>query len=296
MLFPKFWDFSCYNNYMIASEIIFLVLMFIFGAILGSFACCQAWRIYLKETKKQGPGKWSVCLNCGKRLKPAENIPIFSWLYQRGKCKKCGAKIGKAEILSEISLAVAYVAVGAFFWPELVSMSTGIEYKVFLLTLMILLLVILVPMWILLVHDAKWGLLPTKMLMLVNILAGVYLVIRVVAVALGGNFWPDLLEVGKSLVAGIALLPGIYYILYRISNERLVGSGDWLVALAISLVLGDWWLCLLTLFLSNLMGSIVGLPMKLKKKQKTIPFGPFLILAFVMIYCVQGWLLALFPN
>ena len=49
-------------NYYRVILIVFSVLM---GAAFGSFACCQAWRIRLKEEEKD-PGKRSVCLSCGK--------------------------------------------------------------------------------------------------------------------------------------------------------------------------------------------------------------------------------------
>ena len=72
------------------SRIILIIFSVIFGAAFGSFACCQAWRIRLREEGKKDPGKRSVCLNCGKKLAWYENIPIVSWLAQGGKCRKCG--------------------------------------------------------------------------------------------------------------------------------------------------------------------------------------------------------------
>ena len=76
------------------------------GAVLGSFVCCQAWRIRYKTEGKKELGKRSVCLKCGRKLRWYENIPIISYILQRGKCRGCGEKIGKAEIVSEIIGAV----------------------------------------------------------------------------------------------------------------------------------------------------------------------------------------------
>ncbi len=277
-------------------EIIFLVIMFILGAIFGSFACCQAWRIYYKEEKKKDLGKWSVCLKCKKRLGPKENIPIISWLAQKGKCKKCGAKIGILELLSEIGLALSFTALGTLFWPEIISARNDAFYFSFLLVAMFLILAIVTLMWTLLVYDAKWKLLPTRLLSLVNILAAVYLGVRIASFSLAGAFWQDLAAFLPGFGIGLMLLPGMYYLLYKMSSEKLVGSGDWLLALAISLVLGNWWLCLLTLFLSNFMASIAGLVLKAKSGEKTIPFGPFLVLAFIVIYALQSWFSILFAG
>lgn len=278
------------------SEIIFLVTMFVFGAILGSFACCQAWRIYYKEEKKKDLGKWSVCLNCGKKLKPQENIPIISWLIQKGKCKKCGAKIGVAEILSEISLALSFVAVGALFWPGLISSGDSIMKLLFLAVSFLTILIILVMMWVLMIYDAKWHLLPTKLLISVNILAVIYLGFEIASLSLSDSFWQDLTKMMPGLGIGVAILPGMYYLLYKMSNEKLVGSGDWLLALAVSLILGSWWLCLLILFLSNFMASIAGIILKIKNGGKVVPFGPFLILAFVIVYSLQSILAVVFAG
>lgn len=291
---------SCYNIYMssdfIFLEIIFLVMMFILGAIFGSFACCQAWRIYYKEEKKKDLGKWSVCLKCKKRLSPIENIPIISWLIQKGKCKKCGAKIGVLELLSEIGLALSFTALGASLWPEIINAGNNILQLSFELITTLLIIVIVTMMWILLIYDAKWKLLPTKLLGIVNILAVICLGIRLASFSLAGTFWQDFTAFLPGFGIGILLLPGIYYLLYKMSDEKLVGSGDWLLALAISLILGNWWLCLLALFLSNFMASIVGIILKTRKGEKTIPFGPFLVLAFIVIYALQNWLSILFAG
>ncbi|MBR2589065.1 prepilin peptidase [Candidatus Saccharibacteria bacterium] len=279
---------------MLIIEIVFLILLFCFGAILGSFSCCQAWRIRLKETGKKDPGKWSVCLSCGKRLKPSENVPIVSWIVQRGKCRKCGAKIGRAEIFSEIGLGCAFVLIGMLFFPELYNalvIDINIIYILLLISIMLVLFITMTIMWILLIYDAKWQLLPTRLLTTVIIMAAIYLAIRIVGMMLGGMFLQDFLKILPSILAGVALLAGTYLLLYRLSGERLVGSGDWLLALAISLILGNWWLCLLVLFLSNFMGSVVGIYYKAKKGQKAIPFGPFLVLAFVIVYAFQAQLM-----
>lgn len=270
--------------------------MFIFGAILGSFACCQAWRIHYKEEKKKDLGKWSVCLNCGKKLKPQENVPIFSWIFLKGKCKECGAKIGIAEILSEISLALGFVAVGVLFWPSFASSESNMMKLLFLIASFLTILIILVMLWVLMIYDAKWRLLPTKLLVSVDILAVIYLGFEIVSLSFGNSFWQDLTKMLPSLGIGIAILPGMYFLLYKMSNEKFVGSGDWLLALAVSLILGSWWLCLLVLFLSNFMASIAGIILKIKNGEKVIPFGPFLILAFIIVYSLQNWLMVVFAG
>ena len=89
-----------------------MVFLFIFGAAFGSFACCQVWRI-----RKKDKAKWSHCMHCKYQLQWYDNIPIISWLSLGGKCRKCKKKIGYAEILAEVGLAVAFV-LSFVFWPN----------------------------------------------------------------------------------------------------------------------------------------------------------------------------------
>ena len=104
-----------------------LVIIFcvVLGAVLGSFSCCQAWRIRYKVEKKGELGKRSVCLSCGKKLRWYENMPIVSWVLQRGKCRKCGKKIGTAEIMSEVLGGVFGGMVGVKFLDKIMTGELG---------------------------------------------------------------------------------------------------------------------------------------------------------------------------
>ena len=283
-----------YNNFMdYYTEIMAIILAFFVGAGFGSFACCQAWRLHFKEKGKKSPGKWSVCLSCNKRLKFSENIPIFSWLFQRGRCKKCGAKIGLAEIFSELSLGSAFAALCAFLWPEFVTAIHNPDpwYLLLLIGMTLMLLISIIVMWILLVYDAKWQKLPTLLLTILNACAIIYAILRLVGLILGANTPVLITNYLTNLALGALILGGLYYMLSTVSRGKLVGSGDWLVALPIALILGHWWLAIITLLISNLLGSFFGIFARLKNGARQIPFGPFLVIAFVITYACQNWLL-----
>lgn len=276
-------------------RILFLIIAFFFGAILGSFACCQAWRIRLKEQNRKSPGKWSVCLSCGKRLKASENIPIFSWLVQRGKCKKCGAKIGNAEILSELFLGLAFIAIANAFFDDLLLALSGTNFASTLMLIfkLLLLMISMSIMWILVVYDAKWQKLPTFLLTILNACAIIYLILLAIGQFLNGATLQSLGTFFLNNLGAAALLAGPYYLLSVLSREKLVGSGDWLVALPIALFLGHFWLALVTLFIANTLGAIFGLYKKARRGEKQIPFGPFLVIAFVIVFALQNWLMSL---
>ena len=276
-------------------RIIVLVITFFVGAILGSFACCQAWRLRLKELHKKSPGKWSVCLSCGKRLKKSENIPIFSWLAQKGKCKKCGAKIGFAEILSELSFGIALTVIANSFFDQfsLAIASNNTPSLIMLVLTALVLAICMSIMWILIIYDAKWQALPTFLLIILNICALIYVIVSVISLLVDGGSFS---EIGPYLLrtfGSALLLAGPYFLLSTISKEKLVGSGDWLIALPVALILGHWWLALITLFLSNALGAVFGMYLKVHQGKRQIPFGPFLVIAFIIVYTIQSWLLSL---
>lgn len=78
--------------------------------------------------------------------------------------------------------------------------------------------------------------------------------------------------------------------MYKISGESWVGGGDWILCIPLALMLSNMWLALMCMFAANVIGSIVMLPVAVKKKKKNmvIPFGPFLIVSFWLIYLAQG--------
>ena len=258
------------------------VALFILGAVLGSFTCCQAWRSH-----KPVKSRWSVCLKCKYRLKWYDNIPILSWVLLRGRCRKCGKGIGWWELLAEIGMGVVFVVFGwwlmdGFSW----CWETTEVVRYVLLSL--LLLAVLVGMGVLLICDARWGRLPVLYLTFCVICAILFATTREWGVFDGAQIWDYL--------GALLVLPVLYYLLYKVSKEKWVGSGDWLLVLPMALVLGDVWLAFCCLFLANILGSLVGVPMMIAQKKNTnmrIAFGPFLIGAFVVVFLLQGWLLEL---
>ena len=77
-----------------------------FGAVMGSFLNCAAFRIVRGESFLKGRSR---CPACGHELTPLELIPIVSWLIQRGKCRACGAKVSARYPLTELACALMTV-------------------------------------------------------------------------------------------------------------------------------------------------------------------------------------------
>lgn len=262
-----------------------LVMMFILGAVFGSFACCQAWRWRYHATKQKELGQWSVCMHCKKRIKWYDNIPIVSWLILRGKCRNCGKSIGIADLLSEIGLAVAFLMLSwAYLVPVLNNwtlLSLHPEFLAIQLAVFVMMLMMLVVLTVLAVYDAKWGELPVVLLTLAILFGAIIFVLKMKEASLSDE--ADLLRSLGNAALGVLVLAGTCFVIYKASKERLMGGGDWLLALALALALADWWLALWTIFLANLLGDVIALPGAMKKKSHVVHFGPFLVVAFVIV-------------
>lgn len=238
-------------------QAIFTVIAFIIGACLGSFLCCQARRLHLRIAKNKKLGPRSVCLKCHTKLKWYDNIPIISWLVLKGKCRKCHKKIGIGEFISELASALTF---------SLLSFNFNFENIYF----SIVFIIFIINFLFLAIYDGLYGELPNFNLWLAIILAIILTVF---------NFSLSHLT---DIIFSVAILGGTYLILYLVSKGQWVGDGDWLLGTAIGLVLGSPWLALVTLFLSNLLACIVMLPLT-KGQNHKIPFGPFLIAAFIIV-------------
>lgn len=255
-------------------QIVFFVLLFILGACFGSFLCCQARRLHLRETHHQSLGSRSVCLSCKHQLKWYDNIPIVSWLTLLGKCRHCRSEIGIAEFLAEVGVALAFVLVGTTIDPLTANLMGWIIFIIFLIFTLVL--------SFLAIYDGLYGELPVSFLIIAVAIAVILLAIQEWAAFSALGFNPKLIWYP---IVSVLILGGLYLILYLISKGKWVGDGDWILGTAIGLALFDTWLSLIALTIANFVACVVMLPSVKKKKSrnsKKIYFGPFMVAAFVI--------------
>jgi len=75
---------------------------------MGSFCNAWAWRIVNKESISKGR---SHCTSCGHTLYAKDLVPLFSWIFLKGKCRYCGAEIPKRYPLAELISLMWYIGV-----------------------------------------------------------------------------------------------------------------------------------------------------------------------------------------
>jgi leader peptidase (prepilin peptidase)/N-methyltransferase len=83
------------------------IFIFLFGLVIGSFLNVCITRIP-EEISIVSPG--SRCPKCGTAIKPYDNVPVFAWLWLRGKCRACGAPISVMYPLVELATGLLFVA------------------------------------------------------------------------------------------------------------------------------------------------------------------------------------------
>lgn len=276
-------------------EVIFICsVLTIFGLILGSYAGATVWRLRARQlvedktageeydkrehkqllplTKTTTRSDRSRCLHCHHQLAWYDLLPLVSWIGLRGKCRYCKERIGRLEPLIEIGMAVFFVG-SYLLWPVALNDTLAIGQFALWLAAGVLLA-------ILFVYDLKWFLLPNQaMFPLIGI--------SIVTAALHVVGAQDVVTAVFDLAGAVAILSGLYWVLWKLSRGAWIGFGDVKLGLALALLLGQWQLAFFALFTANLIGCLIVLPgMMAGKITRTtrIPFGPLLILGAVIAW------------
>jgi len=227
-------------------ELTTVIFIFVFGIIIGSFLNVVIYRIPKGESIAFPASK---CQSCQTPLKWYHNIPIFSWLFLRGKCAFCSEKISAQYPLIELTTGI--LAVTLFFKLGLV-WYMPVVFIVFTLLLALVMI------------DFKYMEIPDNL----NLLA---LALAVVSPTILDSLQDALLAVG-----GMTLLR--YYLSFFINKEAM-GEGDIIVAGTMGALLGFPGF-LYALFIA----ALVAIVPSLVAKDTQVPFVPFLIIGTFIAY------------
>lgn len=262
-------------------DILVYILFFWLGAIFGSFAGAVAWRIKKKKDFVRGR---SECEHCHHELAPLDLVPVFSWLFLRGKCRYCKKPIGISTLAVELGLGVAFF-LSYVAWPlGFDGVLNGVLFGLWL--------VVLVLFAILFLYDLRWTLLPDKVIFPLIAISLLFFIGRMI---LGET---PLATAFLELCYAIAPIAGLYGVLYFASNGKWVGFGDVKLGVALGLLLG-WQGALLALVLANFIGLLFVLPGLISRqlsKSSRVPFGPFLMLATLISFLYGSYLIDAYMN
>ena len=263
-----------------------LLFAFIIGTIFGSFLNVVILRIPREESIVFGG---SHCYSCENKLKPWHNIPLFSWVFLRGKCSFCKSKISVQYPLIELVSGVLFVALASKF---------SLSLPLFFIALSFLMLLALS------IIDLKYKMVPDSL----NLLAIFFAIIG--AWSLQGffiNLQNALLFAGGFTLLRFALSYYLTSSIYRAGLKtktswnkyfdrtpfiEAMGEGDIMVAATMGALLGLK-LTLVAIFISALLAlPIMLMVLKGSKEEQRVPFVPFLALATFIVYMLDSPILA----
>ena len=278
------------------SPILLLVVTFIFSLLIGSFLNVVIYRLpksmeygwtnesishltdsyeelkkpLEKYSKIEKPPSiiWarSHCQNCNYQIKAWENIPVFGFLFLRGKCSNCKTNISNRYWMIELLTAVLSTVVVYYFGWSLASLA-GILLTWFLITIAMI--------------DYDTLFIPDQFslsLMWIGLFISLWAVFIDPTAAI------------KGALLGYLLLWTIFHLFKIVTGKDGMGYGDFKLLAA-----GGAWFgmqsVMVIVIMSSFAGAILGsffILINKNKKSKQIPFGPYLAIGM--------WLTMLFGQ
>jgi prepilin signal peptidase PulO-like enzyme (type II secretory pathway) len=263
-----------------------ILLVFSLGACLGSFLNVLVDR----GQKGKSLLGWSQCDHCGYRLRWYDNVPVFSFLFLHGRCRKCGQKLSWQYPIVELGMGFLFLAVGySVGFLDLVPTSQSyFDAWEILFVILTVFLLAAVFLW-----DLKYMIIPDELVLAGLSIAFFYSVYQQFSLDVS---WLDIRSPVVSGLAGSLIVSGFFYLIYFISKKKWIGGGDVKLGLWIGWLSG-WQMAYLMLLVAYVLGAAVSvalLALKKKKMNSQVPFGPFLILGCLVVLfwgesVIQWW-------
>ena len=220
------------------------ILIFLFGIVIGSFLNVCIYRIPKGEDIVKVN---SHCMTCGYQLKWYDLIPIFSYIFLRGKCRKCKTKLSCQYPIVEAVNGFMYVLI---FAVNGLNVESGI-YSLMASALLVLSVI-----------DFRTYEIPFGINVFIFILACIHMLLDLAR-------WKD-------YVIGFFAVSAFLYLLYLLSKGRAIGGGDIKLMAFAGLFLG--WKCIILAFLIGcILGAVIhSIRMKVTDAEHVLAFGPYL--------------------
>lgn len=225
-------------------EIFLYIVVFIYGLLIGSFLNVLIYRIPKKENIAVVR---SHCMKCNYQLKWYDLVPLFSWLFLRGKCRKCGEKISIQYPIIEATNGILYLLVFYKFGLSIESLLYCLLFSA-LLALSVI--------------DFRTYEIPVGFNYFILILGLVRLVTDYVN-------W-------SNYVIGFLAVSTFLFIIIIVSKGRAMGGGDMKLMATCGLLIG-WKLIVLAFLLGCILGSVIHIiRMRVSGEDHVLAMGPYL--------------------
>ncbi len=227
---------------------------------MGSFYNVLGLRIVRKESIVKPK---SHCEKCGHVLSWYELIPIFSFIFLKGRCRNCKTKLSYLYLFSEffcgLLFAISFYSFG--FAPELIIS----------ITLSSLLIIVTVC-------DVTYMIIPDRFI----IISGVLILLTKLI------FFGSMVFL-KSLLNGVLAFVIMYLIMklgdYVFKKETL-GGADVKLMFVVGISLEPF-LALLVIIIASMIALPISLVLLVKEKEHAIPFGPFILIGTMIVFLTK---------
>ncbi|MBD5496044.1 MAG: prepilin peptidase [Lachnospiraceae bacterium] len=224
--------------------IVFYIIIFLYGIVIGSFLNVCIYRIPKKEDIVKVR---SHCMSCGYKLEWYDLVPLFSYLFLRGRCRKCKTKLSVQYPLIEAANGILYVIIVLINGANVDSLLYCLLASA-LLTLSVI--------------DFRTYEIPIG----INIFI---LALGLVRVATHYSDWLNYL-------IGLLCVSVFLAVIYYASKGRGIGGGDVKLMAVCGLVLG-WKLIILAFFIGCILGAVIHVArMKISGESHVLAMGPYL--------------------
>lgn len=237
------------------------IIITVLGLFIGSFLNVVIYR-YPKNKSVIFPH--SHCPICKNKLKWYHNIPLFSFLFLKGKCAFCQEKISFRYPLVELLTGILFL---------LSFLSAGLSYTLIFYLIFVAMGVIIA----FIDYDEK--LIPDLFLLIILINGFLYFLYNVIFIS-GYDYWKHII----GFFAGFLPLYLIRFVASKIYKREALGLGDIKYMSVVGFFLG-WQKVILIILIASLLSSIVEITLislKKKKKNEEFAFGPYLVLGSII--------------
>jgi leader peptidase (prepilin peptidase) / N-methyltransferase len=238
------------------------IAFFILGSLWGSFSNVCIYRLPNDGNVAKGR---SFCPNCKNKIKWFDNIPFFSYLFLKGKCRQCSKPISFQYFIVELLTAISFVLIFHIYGASITTL---------------LLLILSIFFIIIFFIDLKHFIIP-------NVLTFPLMVIGFLKSFdpnLNQTIFPNYIN---SLIGGLfgySIIWSIIFFYKKIRKKEGMGLGD----AKLMAVIGFWfgWVSIpFTIFISSVVALILVIPSLINQSRKMsseIPFGPYIIIGCIL--------------
>ncbi|MBI5123610.1 prepilin peptidase [Candidatus Roizmanbacteria bacterium] len=232
-------------------DFVTLLFLFVLGICIGSFLGVVIDRLPREESIWRGR---SYCEYCKKKLTFIDLVPLFSFIFSRGKCRYCHKKLSWYYPIIEATAGILFVFVGFN-----INIFHPVEFVYYLFIVSALISIFFI--------DLKYGIIPLPIVLSALLAALIFVILNNQSLIIG-NF--------LSAIGAFSFFLALFFI----TRRKGIGFGDVIYVFLMGFLLGFPGI-ILGLYIAFLSGAIVSLILIAVKKKKfkgsTVPFGPFLV-------------------